>query len=96
MSYELKFLPSALREWRQLSPNLRDQFKKKLMERVENPEVPADRLRGRSDCYKIKLRSSGYRLVYEVEKKTVTIYVIALGKRDRSVVYKRAKKRRLE
>jgi mRNA interferase RelE/StbE len=33
------------------------------------------------DCYKIKLRAAGYRLVYQVEDKTVTVIVVAVGKR---------------
>jgi len=31
-----------------------------------NPRVEANRLHSLPDCYKIKLRSSGYRLVYQV------------------------------
>jgi mRNA interferase RelE/StbE len=93
MSYELKFLPSALKEWKKLGDTVRVQFKKKLAERLENPVVPADRLHGFDNHFKIKLRSSGYRLVYEVVGSEVTVYVIAVGKRDRSSVYKSAAKR---
>jgi mRNA interferase RelE/StbE len=96
MSFKLKFLPTAKKEWEKLGATIREQFKKKLGERLENPEVPADRLRGQENFYKIKLRSSGYRLVYEVEKKAITIYVIAAGKRDKSSVYKSAEKRQRE
>jgi mRNA interferase RelE/StbE len=96
MSYKLKFIPSALKEWEKLGPTIKDQFKKKLAERLEEPEVAGDRLRGQQNYYKIKLRSSGYRLVYEVEKKTITIYVIAVGKRDKSSVYKTAEGRKLK
>lgn len=93
MSYELKFLPSALKEWNKLGATVREQFKKKLKERVEQPAVPADRLRGQQDYYKIKLRTAGYRLVYEVVQKEITIYVIAVGKRSNQQVYKNAKNR---
>ena len=93
MSYKLLFLPSALKEWKKLGSTIQEQFKKKLRERIKNPEVSGDRLTGQKNYYKIKLRSSGYRLVYEMEKKTVTIYVIGVGKRDKSLVYKRALKR---
>lgn len=96
MSYNLKFLPSALKEWNKLGATVRDQFKKKLEERIQEPIVPADRLRGQKNYYKIKLRSSGYRLVYEVEKEEITIYVIAVGKRENRSVYKAADKRRRE
>lgn len=93
MSYKLKFLPSALKEWNKIGPMIREQLKKKLQERLDEPVVPADRLHGFKNHYKIKLRSSGYRLVYEVENKEVSIIVITVGKREGSEVYLKAKKR---
>lgn len=66
MTFKLEFLPSARKEWNKLGHTLREQFKKKLAERLEGPRVPADVLHGMANCYKIKLKSSGYRLVYEV------------------------------
>lgn len=39
------------------------------------------------NCYKIKLRSIGYRLVYEVIDSRLVVTVIAVGKRERSKVY---------
>ena len=68
MSYELAFLPSAQKEWSKLGGSLREQFKKKPAERLEAPRVPGDALHGMVEHYKIKLRSSGYRLVYRVEE----------------------------
>ena len=93
MSYELAFLPSALKEWNKLGGTLREQFKKKLAERLEVPRVPGDALHGMADHYKVKLRASGYRLVYRVEDAAVTVVVVAVGKRERSAVYKAAAKR---
>ncbi len=93
MSYELEFLESALKEWRKLDANTREQFRKKLKERCENPHVPSAKLRGAKDRYKIKLRSSGYRLVYEVIDGELVVLVIAVGKRDRSAIYENASKR---
>ena len=93
MSYKLLFLPSAWKEWKKLGSTIQEQFKKKLSERILNPIVSGDRLTGQKNYYKTKLRSSGCRLVYEVEKKTVTIYVIGVGKRDKSLIYKKALKR---
>ena len=61
--------------------------------RIEAPRVPAQKLRGHPDRYKIKLRASGYRLVYEVHDDTVTVMVIAVGKRDRGEVYAKAAER---
>ena len=88
MVYSLEFLPSALKEWRALGGNVRDQFKKKLQERLQSPHVPASRLSGMPDCCKIKLRAAGYRLVYRVDDAVVTVVVVAVGRRDRNLVYK--------
>ncbi len=93
MSYELGFVDAALKEWRKLDENTRDQFKKKLAERLSNPHVPAARLSGRQNRYKIKLRNLGYRLVYEVREKALTGVVLAVGKRERNAVYKAAETR---
>ena len=93
MTYELGFHPEALNEWRRLDAPVREVFRKKLAERLENPHVPSARLAGGSDRYKIKLRSVGYRLVYEVRDAQVTVIVVAIGKRERNAVYKAAAKR---
>lgn len=94
MSYKIKFLPSALKEWKKLAPPIQKQFKKKLKERLENPRNPACQLRGLKDFYKIKLRSIGYRLVYEVNDTEILIYVIAVGKREKGLVYTQAEQRK--
>lgn len=93
MSYELAFHPDALAEWTRLDPAVRAQFKKKLAERLTHPRVPSAQLSGRSDRYKIKLRSVGYRLVYEVRDARVLVLVVAVGKRERNAVYKAALRR---
>jgi len=93
MSYELAFKESALKEWRKLDESVRKQFKKKLAERLERPRVEADRLRSLSDCYKVKLKNAGYRLVYQVDDLQVLVVVIAVGKRDRLSAYRAATKR---
>lgn len=90
MSYRLKFLVQAEKEWRKLDANTRSQFKKKLIERLDTPRIPSAKLHGSRDRYKIKLRSSGYRLVYEVRDTEVVVLVIAVGKRERSEVYRAA------
>ncbi|PNS09744.1 type II toxin-antitoxin system RelE family toxin [Solilutibacter silvestris] len=87
MTYKLEFKESALKEWRKLGATVREQFKQKLGERLERPRVPSSALHGAKDLYKIKLRSSGYRLVYSVSDKVVTVTVIAVGKRDKNAVY---------
>lgn len=93
MTYKLIFLESAKKEWEKLDKLIRDEFKKKLSERLENPIVPKDRLFGIKDCFKIKLRSIGYRLVYKVYEMRIVVQVIAVGKRDKNAVYKLSKLR---
>ena len=93
MSFELAFLEEALKEWKKLDTTVRDQFKTQPAERLQNPRVPASRLSGHPDRYKIKLRSAGFRLVYEVRDKQVVVVVVAVGKRERNAVYKAAAKR---
>lgn len=68
MSYNLDFKPKALKEWSKLNAPIKKQFQKKLKERLENPKVPKDKLSGYENIYKIKLRSSGFRLAYEVKQ----------------------------
>jgi mRNA interferase RelE/StbE len=93
MTYELAFHPEALKDWVKLDPSVRTQLKKKLAERLLNPRVPAAQLSGRSNRYKIKLRTVGYRLVYEVRDAELIILVVAVGKRDRKTVYRIATRR---
>ena len=92
MSYELRFREEALKEWRKLDDSVRIQFKKKLIAILDSP-IPASRLAGSRNRYKIKLRSAGFRLVYEVRGRELIVVVIAVGKRDRNAVYVKASKR---
>jgi mRNA interferase RelE/StbE len=72
---------------------VREQFKKKLAERLENPHVPSAKLSEQKSRYKIKLRNAGYRLVYEVRDNELIVIVVAVGKRERNSVYEAARKR---
>lgn len=93
MSYKLRFHEQALKEWKKLGSTLQEQFKKKLAERLEQPRIPSAALSGMANCYKIKLKSVGYRLIYRVEDDIVYVTVIALGKRERGAVYDTAQNR---
>ena len=90
MSFELEFLEEAFAEWQKLDGTLKAQFKKKLAERLVSPRVPSAKLGGHPDRYKIKLRSIGYLLVYQVIDSQLIVSVVAVGKRDRNAVYKAA------
>ena len=91
MTYSLEFRDDAWKEWQRLDRPLREQFKARLLERLENPRVESARLSGLPDCYKIKLRAAGYRLVYQVLEERVVVIVVAVGKREDSAVYRKAR-----
>ena len=93
MSYTVKFREDALKEWQKLDKAIQQQFAKKLKKCCENPHITSAKLRGIKDCYKIKLRTSGFRLVYQVIDDTLVIVVVAVGKRERSEVYNLASER---
>ena len=93
MTYKLEFLTEALKEWKALDSTTKKQFKKKLIERLENPLIPSAKLSGAKNRYKIKLRAAGYRLIYEVLDDEIVVVVVAVGKRERNRVYKAAAKR---
>jgi len=92
-SYRLRFHKLALDEWHKLDTSLREPLKKKLSERLKNPRIASAALSGMPDCYKIKLRSAGYRLVYRVDDDVIFVTVIAVGKRDKQKVYEAAQSR---
>jgi mRNA interferase RelE/StbE len=87
-TYKLGFLTSARKEWDKLNPAIREQFAKTLRERLIDPHIPSSRLHGMPNCYKIKLRAAGYRLVYRVDDGLIQVVVVAIGRRDRNAVYK--------
>ncbi len=89
MNYRLKFLPTALKEWRKLDNSIQVQFKKKLAERLQQPHVISAKLSGFKNYYKIKLHARGYCLIYEVVDKDLIVFVIAVGKREKNFVYKK-------
>lgn len=93
MTYTVKFREDALKEWHKLDKTIQQQFVKKLKKCCENPHIPSAKLRGIKDCYKIKLRASGYRLVCQVIDNQLIIAIVAVGKRERSDVYALASER---
>ena len=92
-TYKLRFHELALAEWNRLDGSIKAQLKKKLVKRLVNPCVPSAQLSGMKDCYKIKLRSSGYRLVYQVIDHEVVVFVVAVDRREREQAYRKAAER---
>ena len=87
MTYKLKFTKISQKEWNKLNYTITVQFKKKLKSRLTNPKVQKDKLSGYKNVYKIKLRSSGFRLVYEVKDEEIIVLVLTVGKRENNKVY---------
>lgn len=104
MKWELKFLPEAEKDIDDLDGSQRLQVKKALMKVKQNP-IPANEggygkplgktndtdLTGLS---KIKLRSSGLRIVYKLIQTESSMVVVVVGAREDSEVYQMAEKRR--
>ncbi|QOP42668.1 type II toxin-antitoxin system RelE/ParE family toxin [Sulfurimonas sediminis] len=93
MIYYLDFHPKALKEWSRLDYATKQQFHKKLKNKLSNPRVPKDRLSGYANVYKIKLRNAGYRLAYEVKDDEIVVFVISIGKRENNEIYDNLKDR---
>lgn len=93
MTYSLEFKKSALKEWKKLGATIQKQFKTKLIHVLETPHIASSKLSGSKSLYKIKLRQSGYRLVYEVNDSIITVTVITVGKRNKNKVYDLAYRR---
>ena len=89
--YRLKFVPSAWAEWQKLDGSVKEPLRKLLKKRLDNPHVPGAALHGAlTGHYKIKLNKQGYRLVYGVEDDVLIVMVMAVDKREDSVVYQSA------
>jgi mRNA interferase RelE/StbE len=86
--YKVLLTKESLKEWNKIDHSIQRLFQRKLSSIVLNPVVVNNRLRGKlSNCYKIKLKRAGYRLVYEVRCQTIVLIVWAVDKRDDEKVY---------
>lgn len=79
--YKIHFTQTSLKEFQKLGDTVKEQFKKKLKALQKNPHIASAKLSDElAGCYKIKLRSSDYRLVYQVKDDVLVIVVIGMGK----------------
>jgi mRNA interferase RelE/StbE len=85
--YEVVFRPKAAKAFKKLDPALQRQVAQKLSERKLNPKVLADSVHEIPGAYKIKLRASGFRLIYLVRDAQLVILVLSIGKREREEAY---------
>lgn len=94
--YRLKFLPEAIEEWNALDGSVKEVLRKALKKRLQQPRTPGAQLHGDlRNCYKIKLRKQGYRLVYSVEDDALVVLVLAVDKREDMAAYRSAVERLL-
>lgn len=88
-TYALRFLPEALEEWNGPDGSIKAPLKKPLAKRLDEPHVPGRALRGPlADCYKIKRRQQGVRLVYAVAQGHLVVTVVAADRRENDAAYK--------
>lgn len=86
--YKLKFERKAQKLFSKLGEPVKSQFKEKLKKIQVNPHIEAYKLHGGlSGCYKIKLKQSGYRLVYKVVDDELIVLILAVGKREKKEAY---------
>ena len=89
--FRLKFLPEALTEWNALDGSVKEVLRKALKKRLLQPRIPGAELHGSlRDCYKIKLRKQGYRLVYSVDDGELVVLVLSVDKREDMLAYRSA------
>ena len=95
--YRLLFVPSAWKEWHALDGSVKEPLRKLLRKRLDNPHTPGGALHGElAGHYKIKLKKQGIRLVYGVEDDALIVMVMAVDKREDSLVYRAAVARVVE
>lgn len=89
-SYSIVFRPKAEKRFSKLDLAIRQQVARKLLERANNPRVQGDALSGMKDCYRLKFRASGVRIVYQVRDFELVLLVLAVGRREGEEAYEDA------
>jgi len=81
--YELAIHPGAEKEWGKLDGSIKRRFKEKLAkERLKHPRVTKDALRELPDCYKIKITTPQFRLIYHVNDVKRHLTILSVASRD--------------
>jgi mRNA interferase RelE/StbE len=83
MSYELAIHPDAEKEWAKLDGSVKQRFREKLAkDRLKHPRVAKDALRELPDCYKIKITTPQFRLIYHVNDAKRLLTILSVASRD--------------
>ena len=81
--FELAIHAGADKEWSKLDGSIKRRFKEKLEnERLINPRVSKDALRELPDCYKIKITTPQYRLIYHVNDAQRLLTILSVATRE--------------
>jgi len=81
--YDLAIHPAADKEWGKLDGSIKRRFKEKLAkERLKRPRVAEDALRELPDCYKIKITTPQFRLIYHVNDAKRLLTILSVASRD--------------
>ena len=88
--YKVVFRPRAKKRFDRLDSAIQRQIVKKLKERQITPRVPGDALRKLPNCYKVKVKSRGIRLVYQVHDHVLVLLVLSIGAREGEEAYHEA------
>ncbi len=83
MIYELAIHLEAEKEWAKLDGSIKRRFKEKFAkERLKSPRVSKDALRELPDCYKIKITTPQFRLIYHVNDSQHLLTILSVASRD--------------
>jgi mRNA interferase RelE/StbE len=83
MIYELAIHPDAEKEWAKLDGGIKRRFKEKFAkERLNHPRVVKDALCELPDCYKIKITTPQFRLIYHVNDAKHLLTILSVASRD--------------
>lgn len=103
MMYKLSFIKQAAEDYKALDGSQRKVVDKAIKRILINPLPNAEGGYGKplgnqsnsslAGLMKIKLKSSGLRIVYKLEKREDNVLIIIIGARADSKVYKEAEKR---
>lgn len=103
MNYSLSFIKEADKDYQRLDGSQKIIVDKALKKIVKNPLSNTEGGYGKplsnlsnsnlAGLLKVKLKSSGLRIVYKLEKINDKVVVIVIGMRDDSKVYKEAERR---
>ena len=104
MNWELKFLPEAIEDLKNIDASIRPQILKGIRKVLQNPQSKVfggygeplgnTKIAKLSGLYKVKFRGIGQRVVYALHRAENSMIVIVISAREDFKVYKEAEKRR--